>query len=397
MNSTPTSAWTEKLVAVRDWLDARTEEMASLTGALASIESPSDRPDAVAAAHDRFAGELEALGFRIRRITGRSGSAGHMLAVPADRVPGRPVQLLVGHLDTVWPLGTLETMPVRRDDGRLHGPGVFDMKGGLVQGLFAVAALRALDAEPAATPVFFVNGDEETGSPDSVRHVGRLARAAARAFVLEPSYGPRGLLKTARKGVGLYTLRFEGRASHAGLDPASGRSAVLALARTVERLHGLARPDRGLTVNVGVVEGGTRPNVVPGRARAEVDVRVRTLDDARWVDEQIRALDAGVDGVTLTVSGGLRTPPLERTPRNRALWHAARTVARTLQLDVEETEVGGGSDGNHTSLHTATLDGLGAVGDGAHALHEHLVVGRMAERAALVAGLLLHPVDPHSF
>lgn len=384
----------EILLQVREWLDARTEAMAALTEALAAIESPSDRPAAVALAHDRFAAELEGLGYRVRRLSGRGGSAGHLLAIPGDRVRGRPVQLLVGHLDTVWPVGTLEAMPVRRDDGRLYGPGVFDMKGGLVQGLFAVAALRAMKAETAATPVFFVNGDEETGSQDSVRHVRRLARVATRAFVLEPSYGPAGALKTARKGVAIYTLRFEGRASHAGLDPAGGRSAIVALARTIERVHALARPDRGLTVNVGVVEGGTRPNVVAGRARAEVDVRIRTLDDAKWIDERIRALDSGLDGVGLAVSGGLRTPPLEPTPRNRALWRAARATAEAIGAAIEETEVGGGSDGNHTSLHTATLDGLGAVGDGAHALHEHLVVGRMAERSALVAGLLLHPVDP---
>lgn len=389
-----TEEWSRKVAEMRAWLDERAEAMVALTEALAGIESPSDRPDAVALAHERFATELTALGFRVRRIAGRSGAAGHLLAVPAERVRRHPVQLLVGHLDTVWPIGTLETMPVRRVDGRLHGPGVFDMKGGLVQGLFAVAALRATGARPPATPVFFVNGDEETGSADSVRHVRRLARAAVRAYVLEPSYGPSGVLKTARKGVALYTLRFEGRASHAGLDPAGGRSAVLALARTVERLHALARPERGLTVNVGVVEGGTRPNVVPGRARAELDVRVRTLDDAAWIDDRIRELDSGLEGVALTVAGGLRTPPLEPTPRNRVLWRAARAVAEAMGTTVEETEVGGGSDGNHTSLHTATLDGLGAVGDGAHALHEHLVVDRMPERAALVAGLLLHPVDP---
>lgn len=383
--------WRHGLATVRSWLEGRVPQMVALTEELATIESPSDDPAAVARAQDRLVQELEPLGFGVRRISGR-GAAGHLLAVPRQRAPGQPVQLLVGHLDTVWPVGTLASVPVRQEDGRLHGPGVFDMKGGLVQGLFAVAALREVGAQLPAAPVFFVNGDEETGSADSVRHVRRLARVASRALVLEPAFGSGGALKTARKGVAMYSLQFVGRAAHAGLEPEAGRSAVLALARAVERLHGLTRLERGLTVNVGVVAGGTRANVVPGAARAEVDVRVRTLDDAAWIDEAIRGLPAEVDGVSLTVSGGLRTPPLERTPGNRRLWHAAEGVARVLGLEAVETEVGGGSDGNHISQFAPTLDGLGAVGDGAHALHEHLVVQRMAERAALVAGLLWHPL-----
>jgi glutamate carboxypeptidase len=385
------SDWRADISRMREWLEARTPDMVALTEELAGIESPSDDPEGVARVQDRFSEELVRMDFRVRRVKGR-GTAGHLLGVPAARVRHAPVQLLVGHLDTVWPVGSLASVPIRRDAGRLHGPGVFDMKGGLVQGLFALAALREVGATLPATPVFFVNGDEETGSVDSVRHVTRLAKVAARAFVLEPAYGRSGALKTARKGVALYTLHFQGRASHAGLDPESGRSAVLALARTVERLDALARPERGLTVNVGVVAGGTRPNVVAGAARAEVDVRVRTLDDARWIDEAVRALPSGVDEVTLTVTGGLRTPPLERTPANRRLWKAALEVAASQGTEIAETEVGGGSDGNHTSVHTPTLDGLGAVGDGAHALHEHLRMGYMAERAALVAGLLRHPL-----
>jgi glutamate carboxypeptidase len=383
--------WARGLPAVARWLEARTGAMVALTEELAAIESPSDDPEGVARAGDRLTRELEQLDFRVRRIRAR-GAAAHLLAMPKDRRRGAPVQLLIGHLDTVWPVGTLASVPVRREEGRLHGPGVFDMKGGLVQGLHAVAALRSVGAVLPATPVFFVNGDEETGSADSVRNLRRLARTASRALVLEPSFGPAGALKTARKGVAIYRLAFQGRAAHAGLDPGAGRSAVLALARTVERVHALARPERGLTVNVGVVAGGTRPNVVPGAARAEVDVRVRTLEDARKLDDEIRSLPSGLDGVTLEVTGGLRTPPLERTPANRRLWEAACGVAAELGLGLDETEVGGGSDGNHTSAFTATLDGLGAVGAGAHALHEHLVVQRMAERATLVAGLLWHPL-----
>lgn len=386
-----TTDWRTGLPDLRAWLEARTEAMAALTAELAGMESPSDDPQAVARVQDRLAHELDQLQFRVRRLTGR-GTAPHLVAVPRGRRRATPVQILVGHLDTVWPVGTLDSMPVTRADDRLRGPGVFDMKGGLVQGLYALAALQKVGAELPATPVFFVNGDEEVGSPDSVRHVRRLARAASRAFVLEPSFGPEGALKTARKGVATYVLNLRGRAAHAGLEPEAGRSAVLALARCVERVHALARPERGLTVNVGVVAGGSRPNVVPGSARAEVDVRVRTLDDARWIDAQMRALDPGLEGVTLTVEGGLRNPPLERTPGNRNLWTAALAVARTLGLSLAEVEVGGGSDGNHTSVLTPTLDGLGAVGGGAHALDEHLMLDRMSERACLVAGLLWHPL-----
>lgn len=375
------------------WLEVRRGEMVEVTARLASIESPSDDPAAVAEAADLFSGELEQTGYRVRRIPGRLGSAGHLLAVPRNRSAGRPWQLLVGHLDTVWPVGTLETMPVRPVDGRLDGPGVFDMKGGLVQGLYAIRALDALGVTPEASPVFFVNGDEEVGSADSQRHLGRLARGACRALVLEPSYGPEGAIKTARKGVARYRMRFRGRSAHAGLDPEAGRSAILAMARTVERLHAIQDLDRGISVNPGVVSGGTRPNVIADRAELLVDVRVRTLADAREVDGAIRALPSGVDGVELAAEGGLVTPPLEPTPRNRRLWGAARELGRAIGVELREVQVGGGSDGNHTSRLTATLDGLGAVGDGAHADHEHLVIGRMPERAALVAGLIALPAE----
>jgi glutamate carboxypeptidase len=362
--------------------------MVELTARLAEVESPSDDPSAVAAAGDLFASELEATGYRVRRLTGRGGSAGHLVAVPRERTRPGTWQLLVGHLDTVWPVGTLETMPVRLGDGRFEGPGVFDMKGGLVQGLFAVRALRALEVPVEVAPVFFVNGDEEVGSPDSIRLLPRLARGARRALVLEPAMGPGGALKTARKGVGRYQFRFTGRSAHAGLDPEAGRSAIVALARTVERLHAMSDPDRGVTLNPGVVSGGTRANVVAARAELLVDLRVRTLADAEAVEGAIRALPSGLEGVTVTVEGGLATPPLERTPRNRRLWEAALEVGRRLGIELDEVEAGGGSDGNHTSLLTATLDGLGAVGDGAHAVHEHLRIDAMPERAALVAGLI---------
>ncbi len=375
------------------YLRAATDEMVALTADLARLESPSDVAATQAPVQDRLRAELEALGFRVRHISGcRTGGA--LWAVPRHHPRRRGAQLLLGHSDTVWPVGTLETMPVELRDGTLRGPGTFDMKAGLAQGIFALRALRHLGLEPPLTPVWFINSDEEIGSPETRTWVARIARRVRRAFVLEPSLGPEGRLKTARKGVARYHVIVHGKAAHAGLDPTSGASATEELAHVVQELHALTDLERGLTVNVGVVEGGTRPNVIAARAEAWVDVRVERLADAEWVDARIRAIRPSVAGTRIEVEGGLEVPPLERTPRNRALWNAARTAAERLGIALDEERSGGGSDGNTTSLYTATLDGLGAVGDGAHATHEHVVVARMPERAALVAELLMAPPEP---
>ena len=302
--------------------------------------------------------------------------------------------MLVGHVDTVWPLGTLDEMPVDERNGHLVGPGIFDMKGGLAQMVFALRALRALGLEPPLAPVVFLNSDEEIGSPESEARIRKLARRMDRALVLEPALEPVGKLKTTRRGVGRFTIRIRGRSAHTGLAPGEGASAILALSHVVQQLHELSDVDRGITVNVGEVQGGTRPNVVAADARAEVDVRVRTVDDARWVEERVAEIQAGpapIPGTSVEIRGAVDRPPMEGTPRNRALWRAAKAVADAMELEVQEGMSGGASDGNTTSLYTATLDGLGAVGDGAHALHEYVEVERMPERAALLAGILLLP------
>lgn len=374
-------------------------EMVDFVSRLVSAESPSDDPASQAPVQALLGDALKALGFRVTRVGGggehrdRAGGGGHLYARPTVRVRGRHAQLLLGHSDTVWPHGTLAGMPVRLEGGRLSGPGTFDMKGGLTQIVFALRTLEELGLTPPATPLVFVNSDEEVGSPDSHRFVSRLARHACRAFVAEPSYGPEGKLKTARKGVGRFEVRIQGKASHAGLAPEAGASAILELGRVIQALHGLTDSARGITVNVGVVEGGTRANVVAAQARAEVDARVLTAADGRWVEETILGLAPGTPGVHIEVHGGVRTPPLERTPRNRRLWARAQAAAEALGLDLDETLVGGGSDGNTTSRYTATLDGLGPVGDGAHAAHEHLVVDAWVDRCALLAMLLMAPVD----
>jgi glutamate carboxypeptidase len=286
-------------------------------------------------------------------------------------------------------------MPVLVEDGHVKGPGTFDMKAGIVQGIFATRAIRELGLEPPATPVWLLNSDEETGSPESRRWMRLLARNVARTFVLEPAFGPEGLLKTARKGVQRYTITVRGRAAHAGLEPTAGASAIGELAHVIHQLHGLTDLVKGTTVNVGTITGGTRPNVIAAEASAEVDVRIMTMEDAEEVDRQIRAIQPSTPGTTIHVEGGRGIPPLEKTARNRALWEAAVEAGTRLGLQLDEFTAGGGSDGNTTSQFTATLDGLGAIGDGAHAIHEGVLIDGMAERAALLAELLMAPLtDP---
>ena len=357
---------------------------------VASIESPSQHPETQSAVFDVFSDAFRDLGFECRRLKGQT-SGGQLLASPRDRQSDQPNQLLLGHVDTVWPLGTLEKMPVETRGGCVHGPGVYDMKGGLVQAVFALRAIRDLRLQPSVTPVWFLNSDEEIGSQDSVARIRRMARICNRAFVMEPSLGPDGKLKTARKGVGRFVVRVSGVAAHAGLDPDKGVSAIHELSHVVQTLFALNDPARGISVNVGTVDGGTRPNVIASESRAEVDVRVRTRHDARNIEQAIHAIQPTVPGTKLKIEGHIARPPLEPTPGNQALWHRACEAADALNLELSQGAAGGGSDGNWTSLTTPTLDGLGAVGDGAHALTEHVVEERMPERAALLACLILDP------
>lgn len=390
-SGTATEPSVEESVRLLEHVRGMRDDFVDFVSRLASVESPTDVPGSQAGVQAILREALEDLGYAVRFVPGRGQSGGQIFARPEEPAGGRPAQLLVGHSDTVWPVGTLAAMPVKVDGGRLHGPGTLDMKGGLAQIVFALRALRELGHEPSVVPVVFVNSDEETGSPDSRRTVRRLARSVCRALVLEPALGPSGKIKTGRKGVGRFEVAITGRSAHAGLEPEAGASAILELSHVVQMLDGLNDPERGVTVNVGVINGGVRSNVVAARARASVDARVRTAEEGARLEERILGLTPTVPGVSLAVEGGMVIPPMERTERNLRLWETARRIGSELGMELEQALAGGGSDGNTTSRHTATLDGLGCVGDGAHADHEHIEIDASVDRCALLARLLLAP------
>ena len=327
----------------------------------------------------------------VRRFPGRV-SAGMLFARPRPRNNKSSLQLLVGHCDTVWPVGTVRQMPVRVESETVRGPGVLDMKGGLVQMLYALRAVRDLGLRAAADSVVVINSDEEIGSPDSTPLIRRLARRAVRAYILEPAFGRAGKLKTARKASGGFTITIKGRAAHAGVNPEEGASAILEMSYQIQKLFSLNDAARGITVNVGTIGGGLRSNVIAAEVRASVDVRVRTRQDAAEVEAAIRGLKPVNPETTIHVEGGIVQQPMEPLPRNQSLWRMAQELGLRLGLELDQAAVGGASDGNTTSQYTATLDGLGAVGDGAHAAHEQARIPQMVERCALLVLLLLAPI-----
>ena len=372
------------------YLKAQREPLIEFLRNLVDIESPSSFPDSLREIRALLATELQSIDFKTVPVKG-NGTGGHLYARPREKPKRSAAQLLIGHYDTVWPLGTLAERPFEVDGSILRGPGVFDMKGGLAQMLFALKALAALELKPPLLPIVFVNADEEIGSRNSGRFVHQLARRVERAFVLEPALGSDGALKTSRKGVGRFTVTVHGKAAHAGLDPEGGASAILELSHVIQSLFALNDPTEGVSVNVGTIDGGMRPNVIAPLSQAVVDVRVPTNEAARRVERAIRDLKPSTPGVRLRIEGRIGRAALEPTPRNQALWERARRLGNSIGLSLEQARAGGASDGNTTSLYTATLDGLGPVGDGAHAVHEYLDIDRTIERTALLAMLLLEP------
>jgi glutamate carboxypeptidase len=376
---------------LRDYLHRCRGDMVELLKTLVLAESPSTVPDAQQKVLQLLQQALEKRNYRVRRLPGRQ-SGGHLLAIPQSRQRHQPRQLLLGHCDTVWQLGTLETMPLRQQNGKLYGPGTYDMKAGLVQTIFALEAWQAQDLNPEAIPIFLINSDEEIGSRESSLYFHRLAQSCQRAFVMEPSLGPTGQLKTRRKGVGRFTIRVRGKAAHAGLEPEKGASAILELSFLIQQLFALNNPAQGITVNVGLIDGGIRSNVVAPESSATVDVRVLHQEDARAIETAIFNLKPTTPGTQLIIEGKIGRLPMEKTPGNEKLWKQAQQVASELEINLEEGTAGGGSDGNTTSLYIPTLDGLGAVGDEAHASGEFVYLDSLVERSALLSRLLLEPL-----
>jgi glutamate carboxypeptidase len=371
-------------------IQGQRELLVSLLRDLVVAESPSSEPAVHERARHVFMSALIELGYHVAE-TGPIDGPRHVYARPADIKKHAASQLIVGHYDTVWPVGTVIDRPFVVDGNIIRGPGVFDMKGGLVQLVLAIKTMRELGLEPEIQPLVFINSDEEIGSRTSTRHICRLARIAERALVLEPALGEAGSLKTERKGIGRFTITVYGKAAHAGLDPGAGASAILELSHVIQKLFAMNDADRGVTINVGTVDGGVQPNVIAAHSTAVVDVRVPTLSDGDRIEKLIHNIEPETPGVRLVIDGAIGRPSMESTPRNEALWQQARAVACEMGLELTRAKVGGGSDGNTTSQYTATLDGLGPVGHGAHAKHEFLYIDKTLERAALLTMLLLAP------
>jgi glutamate carboxypeptidase len=367
-------------------LKPRLPQMLAALRRFVTAESPSLEKAAADRCCGVIAAEWSKQSVRVERI--KQKRRGDLLRIAhAPRNSRASGQLLVlGHYDTVYSTGALATMPFRLKGGKAYGPGTFDMKAGIVQALFALQAL--LETPLRKRLVFLWTSDEEIGSEASSKFFESEARRSDAVFVLEPSFGPQGLLKTARKGVGEAELIVHGRAAHAGLAPQEGINAIHELARQLTRIEKWSDRRCGVAINAGTIEGGTRTNVIPERARAVLDLRALRVSDMRSLEERLHELRPIQSGARLEVTGGFDRPPLE-SKMSAALFERARMLAQQMGLTVGECTVGGGSDGNFTAaLGVPTLDGLGAVGDGAHSTHEHVLINTMPVRAALLAALL---------
>jgi glutamate carboxypeptidase len=377
------TSWTKRL---RD-LEAKREDIVQSARDFVGVESPSDDKPAADRMGAMLGNTFAALGGEIRLH--RAVDFGDHLQVDfGAKGNARPV-LLLGHFDTVYPLGTLAKMPCRVDNGRLTGPGALDMKSGIALMWHAIDALQGWHgALPRPVTVFLVS-DEEVGSNSSRAITEALAKESAAVLVLEPAAGLRGAVKTARKGVGEYTLKVKGVAAHAGLDPGKGHSAILELARQITAISKFNNLRQGLSVNAGVIQGGTRTNVIPADASADIDVRIRSAKQAAGIDRKLRSLKPFDKHCKLEIAGGINRLPMERNAGVAALYRKAQAIAKQLDWTLEEAAVGGGSDGNFTAgMGIPTLDGMGGVGEGAHAVHEFIVISELPRRALLLAGMI---------
>ncbi len=368
-----------------DFCGQRQSDMLALLQRMVEIESPSDNKAALDRMGAFLAREFEQLGGKVR--LDQQKEAGNHLKAEFSGAGGKPA-LLLGHFDTVWPMGTLAQMPFRIDAGRAFGPGVYDMKAGITLMIFAIKALAAAGEKHRPITVL-LDSDEEVGSTTGRPLVEATARNCEAVLVLEPSQGPKGFLKTSRKGVGDVTIKVRGRASHAGVDFEKGRNAIVELARQLLEVVKFTDLSRGITVNPGVIQGGSRGNVVAAEAWAEVDLRIARAADATELMQKFTALKPFDPDCSIEISGGINRPPMERTEGTVRLFRIAQELGAALDMNVEESSTGGGSDGNFTSaLGIPTLDGLGALGEGAHASNESIVIEELPRRTALLAGLL---------
>jgi glutamate carboxypeptidase len=380
--------------ALLKWCASQTGDLLDCLRRAVEVESPSGAKPAIDQMARFFAAEFEAAGGQAKLLDHPTAGAAVLGEFPStsneperrERTKAKPI-LLLGHHDTVWQQGTLRSMPFRVRTGRAYGPGILDMKSGIVDAIWALRALRALPVSHSRAVRVLLIPDEEVGSVAFRRQIVSEARRASAVLVLEPAAGA-GALKTARKGVGEFRLTVHGRPAHAGINPAAGVNAITELARQILRIEHMADPKRGVTLTVGVIEGGTRSNVVPELARARVDIRVPRLADGRRIERRVFALKPVNREARLEIEGGINRAPMERI-RAAALFEQARDLGKRMGLELQEASTGGGSDGNLTAaLGIPTLDGLGGVGDGAHARHEHVVIRELPRRAALLAALI---------
>ena len=352
------------------------------------IESPSTDAEAV----NRMVGLVEAdlndAGLETERVAGRDGFGDHLLArTPWDT--NEPGIMVLGHLDTVWSMGTLDLRPFRVEDGKAYGPGIYDMKGGAYLICEAIKTIMGSAKQPPLPISVLLVSDEEVGSPTSREVIEEEAKRAKYVLVFEPARPPHGAAVTTRSGWGRFRLRVRGRAAHAGSDHQLGRSAIAEMARLIVKIESMTDYERGVTFNVGTVQGGTRPNVVPEQAEADVDLRFSNPKEADELEQAVLGLKPEGEGIEVEVFGGINRPPFERSEVGMALFERAKSIAAEVGVDLKETWAGGVSDGNFAAaLGVPTLDGLGVVGAGAHAETEHIVVDRLAERADFLLGLL---------
>lgn len=367
-----------------DHLLKEQQAMIAMLRETVEMESPSADRQAVHRLAQDMAARFDKIGAAVEFLQPGDGAL-----LRASWGDGNEQALVLCHLDTVWPIGELARRPFRIEGGKAFGPGVYDMKGGIVQAFFALKAIIERDIRPARKIVFLCTPDEETGSTGSRTLIEREARRSSFVIVPEPASGPAGAVKLTRKGWGIYRLAVTGRTAHAGNDHEKGVSAITEIAHQVLKLQSLTHYPTGTTVNVGVISGGTVFNMVPERAEARIDLRAPSLDELRRTEREILHLAPVASGALLAVTGGVNRPPLEATEGNMALYRRAQEIAADLGMELPGGDAGGVSDGNFTSaVGAATLDGIGAVGGGAHAVHEYIELEAMAPRAALVARLL---------